>query len=269
MNAQIPITRSAANPIPKLVNKNTHVRIDCSSALNSTTGPWSLGWPDVYKIANVHVGSSYSTSNPDRVEWFELDSGQQDNMYGLSRLKLKPQYNGLLTSASRLLVKIHHFTSNATSTAALFFSKDSYPIDDANTANTTAVATAEIPVYKNDKSIYFDLRNSIDFRPRVVNTAILGTSDTNSTINPANNVSTFVTVSGAPTSFEPDSNMTYNIEYYLPRKDVLILAKDGSLSVKKGEPALDPKLPIINNSGLKIAEITVPPYPSLTFKEAE
>lgn len=269
MNAQIPISRSSANPIPKIVNKSSQIKIDCSTAINTTTGPWDLGWSDVYKIANVHVGATYSDTNADRIDWFELDNGQQDNMYGHAKLKLKPQYNGVLTSASRLLVKMHHFTTNASSTAALFFSKDSYPIDDANTANTQAIATAEIPVYVTDKGDSYDLRNCIDFRPVLSNTAVLTTTTASATINPANGVATFVTVSGAPTSFDPDSNMTYNIEYYLPRQDILIINKTGTLSVKKGEPALDPKLPIINKSGLKIAEITVPPYPSLTFKEAE
>ena len=268
LNAQIPISRTTAQPIPKVVRKNTHVGINCSTAINTTTGPWDLGWSDVYKIANVHVGSTFSVANPDRIDWFELDNGQQDNMYGHAKLRLKPQYNGVLTAASRILVKMHHFTPNVSSTAALFFSKDSYPIDDANTANNNAIATAEIPVYKTDKDIYYDLRNCIDFRPVLANTAILGTVGTYTT-NPANGTASFVTVSGAPMSFDPDSNMTYNIEYYLPRKDILLINKDRSLSVKKGEPALDPKLPIINKAGLKIAEITVPPYPSLTFKEAE
>lgn len=190
-------------------------------------------------------------------------------MYGHARLVLKPQYNGVLTTTSRILVKMNHFTPNASSSAALFFSKDSYPIDDANTANTQAIATAEIPVYYNTKGLAFDLRNCIDFRPVLVNTAALATTTATASINPSNGVASFITTAGAPTSFDPDSNMTYNVEYYLPRKDILILNKEGSLSVKKGEPAFDPKLPLINKSGLKIAEITVPPYPSLTFKEAE
>jgi hypothetical protein len=272
---QMPITRNTAQPTPKVVRKNTFVKIDCSTA--GTTGPWALGWPDVYKVANVHVGATYSTTNTDRSGWFELDTGQQDNMYNIAKLRLKPQYAGSLTSASRLLVKMNHLTPNATSTAALFFSEDSYPIDDANTANTSAIATAEIPLYTTDKGLIYDLRNSIDVRPYVANTAVLATTDTAATVNPSANSSTFFTaISGVgavsltgPVSIEPDSNMNYNIEYYLPRRDLVFVNGDGSLSVKKGEPAADPKLPAINKTGLKIAEIYVPPYPSLTFKEAE
>lgn len=267
MNAQIPVTRTTAQPIPKVVRKNTFVKIDCSTG--GTTGPWGLGHADVYKVANVHVGSTYADTNTDRSDWFELDSGQQDNMYNIAKLKLKPQYNGVLTSASRLLVKMHHFTPNSTSSAALFYSEESYPIDDANTANNSAIVTAEIPVYKNDKGIYYDLRNCIDFRPMASNTAVLATTAAAATINPVANAGSFYSTSGAPVAVEPDSNFSYNVEYYLPRKDVLLINSDGTLNVKRGDPAIDPKLPAINKSGLKIAEITVPPYPSLTFKEAE
>lgn len=268
MNLQMPISRSTALPIPKVSRENTIIRIDCSTA--GTTGPWSLGWPDVYQVSNVLVGSAYSLTNPDRVDWFELDNGQQDNMYNIAKLRLKPQYNGVLTAASRLVVRMNHFTPNASSSASLFFSEDSYPIDDANTANTNAIATAQVPLYKNDKGIIYDLRNCIDIRPVVANTASLVTGViTNSTINPAANSSTFLVTAGAPVAVEPDSNMTYNVEYYPPRRDIVFVNGDGSLSVKRGEPSLDPKLPAINKTGLKIAEIYVPPYPSLTFKEAE
>ena len=63
--------------------------------------------------------------------------------------------------------------------------------------------------------------------------------------------------------------MIYDVEFYLPRYDLFLINKDGDLDVKQGIPSLQPRRPAINKSGMQIAEIFVPPYPSLTFKEAE
>ena len=271
--AQIPIRRNTANPIQKVVNKNTNVKIDCSTHYNSSTGPWGLGVVDAFYLANVHVGSTAGTmfdeTNPDRKDWFYLDSGQTDDIYKHSKLIVKPQYASSLDATSTLLVKFHHFTANVTASQAGFFSVDSYPIDDINTSNTQAIQTAQIPVYSSVSGINYDLRNHIDFRPVFANTATYSTTAAGATINPANNSTTLVVGTGNPIAIEPNANFNYNVEYYLPRVDNLILNKDGALDVKQGTPAVNPVAPAINTSGLKLADIYVPPYPSLTFIEAE
>jgi len=271
--AQTPIIKSSASPIGKDVKKDTYVAINCATHSATTLGPWSLGLPDVYKISSVYVGASFANTNPDRKDWFVLDNGQTDAYYGLSQLKILPNYQSQLTSASRILVRFNHFTPNSSSSKAMFFSKDSYPIDDANTANTTAIATAEIPLYRSADDNFYDLRNYIDFRPVMANTAnssgqTLSTL-ANITINPANNQSVYYSTVGSKVALEPDSNFTFNVQYYLPRSDALLITKEGQLIVKSGAPSNNPKPPILNNSGLKIADIYVPPYPSLTFQEAE
>ena len=48
-----------------------------------------------------------------------------------------------------------------------------------------------------------------------------------------------------------------------------MINKEGALIVKTGAAAFNPRPPTLNNSGMKIADIYVPPYPSLTFQEAE
>lgn len=271
--AQIPIRRNTANPIQKVVNKNTNVKLDCSTHYNTFKGPWGLGVVDVFKLANVHVGSktgtSFAESNPDRSDWFYIESGQTDDTYKHSKLIIKPQYAGSLDATSTLLVKFHHFTANVTASQAGFFSVDSYPIDDANTENTQAIATAQIPIYTDTHSLSYDLRNYIDFRNVLAGTANVTPVIADATINPANNLSTFITSSGTSIMIEPNSNFEYNVEYYLPRRDILVLNKDGSLDVKYGIPSTKPQLPALNKSGIQLADITVPPYPSLTFSEAE
>jgi hypothetical protein len=272
LQSQIPSIRTTAVPILKDVKKETVIGINCASHYATTTGPWSLGMPDVYKITGVYVGASFANTNPNRIDWFEYDNGQTDQFYGLAQLKILPQYKSQITSASRMLVQFSHFTPNLTASQATFFSKDSYSIDDANTANTTAIQTAQIPIFKSTDGTNYDLRNYIDMRPVLSNTAnvyVAAAGLAGMTINPANNQSIYYSTASTKLAIEPDSSFTFNVEYYLPRADALLITKEKRVVVKSGAPAFNPKPPILNNSGMKIADIVVPPYPSLTFQEAE
>lgn len=270
---QIPLKRSGINPIQKVVNKGSAIKIDCDKHWNGTRGPWNLGITDVFKLANVHVGSTsglaYDDTNVDRKDWFYIDSGMTDDSYKHAKLVIKPQYAGSLGTGSTLLVKVNHFTANINSSKTGFFSVDSYPIDDANTANTQAIATAEIPIYVDPYSLIYDLRNHLDFRYVFANTANVTPVIADATTNPANNFSVYYTGGGAGVSVEPNANFEYNIEYYLPRRDLLVLNRDGAIAAKLGQPSVKPQLPGLNKSGITLAEIAVPPYPSLTFTESE
>lgn len=266
--AMIPVGRTPAQPIQKLVRKDVFVKIDCATHPATTTGPWCLGLPDVYKVSNVYFGSSYTIQNADKQDWFDLNPNQTDTHYGLSYLVLNPKYKGSLTNTSQLLVKLSHFEPDITSSQAGFMSIDSYPIDDTDPTNPNAIQTAEIPFYVDQTQNKYDLRNMIDFRYYLSATAVSTNVISSATINPATNFTTFYTPAGT-LGVEPDSEFIYDAEFYLPRRDALIINKDGTLVAKAGEPAIFPKAPQINKAGLEIAEIYVPPYPSLTFKEAE
>jgi len=267
-NLQMPLSKASALPIQKVPNKGIYVAINCASHWAGSAGPWNLGLPDVYSISNIYVGSTFDIANPDKTGWFQLNPNQSDTAYNLSQLNLLPQYKGYINSSSRILVKLNSFTANVSTTKAGFFSIDSYPIDDANTANTQAIQTAQIPVYNSVSGLIYDLRNWIDFRPVFANTAVVTNVFSSATINPANNNSVFVT-GGNPIAIEPNANFVYNVLYYLPRIDNLVINKDGTLDTKFGTPSLNPVPQSINTSGLKVATISVPPYPSLTFTEAQ
>jgi hypothetical protein len=266
----IPVSKPNARPIEKVVHKNTYIKIDCATNSGGTTGPWNLGLPDVYQIANVHFGASYSESNPDKSDWFDLITGQTDTHYGLSKLALIPKYNGNLTNTSKLLIKVNNFTANITSSKNGFFSVESYPIDDANPTNSNAIQTAEIPVYVDNTLTRYDLRNYVDFRFYMANTATVASTIGDATIDPIDNTTTFKKGNaGEQFAVAPGENFIYDVEFYLPRIDLFIINKDGSLDVKQGIPSTRPQVPALNKTGLTVAEIFVPPYPSLTFKEAE
>jgi hypothetical protein len=267
----IPVSRNNSTGIGKDVHKNTYVKIDCSNHPNGAIGPWCLGLPDVYSIANVHFGSTYSESNVDKKNWFELDNGQTDAYYGLAKLSFNPAYVGSLTSQSKLLIKLNHFTANITSTKSGFFTVGSYPIDDNSTANiNTTIKTPEVPTYTDNSLKTYDLRNAIDMRFFMANTANVAASIATATTNPILNPNTFVKGSST-TQVVPltEENVIYDVEYYMPRIDTLVITKDGNLDIKFGEPSLKPRTPTINKTGMPIADIFIPPYPSLTFREAE
>ena len=269
LNAQILLNRSTNTfQANKDIKKNRYVKIDCSTGGN--TGPWNLGLTDVLKISAVYYGTTYANTNADKLDWFKLDDGQADTHYNHGKLILKPKYKGNITSSTRLLVLLDHFSVNVDSTHAGFFSVDSYPIDNANTANTNAIQTGQIPYYYSSTTgKSYDLKNVIDFRPYKTITANSTTLVANATINPT--TSNTFTLMGTSSSkiIEPDTNFTYDVEYYLARKDLLVLNKDGDLAVKQGKSDIRPLTPSINKEGLVLAEISVPPFPSLSNKQAE
>lgn len=258
--ASYPVYRNQATAIPKVINKNRFVKIDCSNNSTNTVGPWDLGLTDVFNIRHVYVGTTYANTNTDRKDWFIPDNGQTTESYGHGKLVLKPQYSTQITSATKMLVELDYFTAN-TSASVGFFSIESYPIDDANTANTTAIQTIDLINYNIS-----DLRNYIDFRPVTHNTANSSTTIAGASINPVAN--TTYTVGGSGQYIiAPDTSFTADYEYYLPRYDLLALDSTGSFIVNKGVPATIPKTPFVENDQSAIAEIYVPPYPSATKRE--
>ena len=70
-----PVNRNQASAIPKIINKNVFVKIDCSNNAATSVGPWDMGHSDVHKIRHIYVGASYANTNPDRLAWFDLDNG--------------------------------------------------------------------------------------------------------------------------------------------------------------------------------------------------
>ena len=69
----------------KTLNANTVVKINCSTA--GTTGPFCLGFSDVYRIRKVvqKTGSAPTTltDGTDVTNYFVLDNGQKDTHYDL------------------------------------------------------------------------------------------------------------------------------------------------------------------------------------------
>lgn len=261
---QYRMRRSEARAANKDVNKDRFVKLYANA---STDNSWNLGLPDVYKIKHVYANNSGFTNNDsdEITNKFVLDNGQRDDYYDHSKLVLKPQYAGSFTD-EYFTVVVDHFSANLTNGVG-FFSVDSYSIDDANTANTTAITTAEIPLFTASDGVIYDLRDCVDFRGYKANTANSATTLGAATLNPAT-TDTFINYTTTYIA-EPDTNIQSDIEYYLGRIDLVVMNNTGGLNVIQGIPSEDPKTPKADVDVMTIATGFVPPYPSLSVREAE
>ena len=250
----------------KVLRKNTYIKIRANTNPGSTSGPWCLGIPDVIKLNAVYVNSDgdATVNSPNRLADFIIDKGQKDAYYDLAYIFSS---KALQKNAS-LLVCVDNFTIND-SEGHGFFTANSYPIDDANTANTNAIRTQEIPVYFSKKNgVSIDLRDSVDFRPYVIATANATANTVESaTLNPSNTAVIYVSANGSYLA-SPDTNFQTNLSYYLPRKDRIILTSDGLLKIVEGKSSVTPIPPIESPNSMTIGVVDIPAYPSLTPADA-
>lgn len=257
------ILRTQAVQAKKHINRDRYVKLYANTHSNYR---WNLGLTDVHSIKAVYHGTAnsndFSTSNRDLSRYFRLDNGQRDDFYDHATLILKPNFVNSINNNACLLVELDHFIAN-TSAGIGFFSVDSYPIDDANTANTAAIRTAEIPVYNG-----VDLRDVVDFRFRKENTANSAATINTATLNPAT-TNNFVLDSSGSYIIEPDDEFQADVTYYLGRIDLVAINPSGDLVVVKGEPSESPRTPPAEEDSMVICSAAVAPYPSLTVRENE
>ena len=257
----------------KAINKNRYVEINisdahASAALGNTVGPWPLGLSDGHKITEVRLSTgnaffSSTSGGTDVTSHFELDDGQRDNYYDHCKLRKKSSSSHSVANGNVYLVKLDYFTHD-TSQGVGYFSVDSYPIDDVNSANTTAIQTQDIPIYKSPQTgNELDLRGSLDLRPRITDTANSVTSLTNISRNPAVSVA-LVEPSGGLHFMPPNESLTSDIEFYMGRVDRVVCTDEGQFEVVKGTPDfIRPMEPPPRGDAMTIGLLNIPPYPSL------
>lgn len=268
--AEYQVQRSSAIEMKKEIRKNRFVRI---SGLNPglTSGTFGLGLVDVAKIRGIYVGTGFATTNPERSSWFTFDNGQRDSFYDHASITVKPQFKSKITAATDILVELDYFVVN-TVPGVGFSSIDSYPINDVTyLTDATKIHTAEVPRYFSKiYNSYIDLRNAIDFRPRKTNIsadAIL--PDNSATLNPVN-TSTAVFDVPATGQFilDADTQFQCDIEYYIPRVDLICMNKEGDVIIRSGEPDIIPLEPKNEQDTAILARIDVKPYPTVGTREA-
>ena len=222
---------------------------------NGKTGPFSLGYGDVYQIHAIYQSSNFSTaattSNTDVTSNYKFDNGQRDYAYEHATITPNPG----VTPTGRLLVVFDHFTHDTTQGVG-YFSVDSYPVNDSAASNTT-ITTATISQFRSPISgTLYKLRDCVDFRP--IKTA-------NTSLNPIDTGTYQVPVGGLhiPTSL---SDFDADLIYYKGRIGKLFITTLGAFGINNGKPAsknnsnptIPPKLP----DTLELAQLNIPPYPS-------
>ena len=254
------VAKTSASQINKTLKPDRFVIIDCSTA--GTSGPFNLGFPDVYQIKEVRVDTTPFTSNTqgtDVTSSFIFDNGQKDTFYDFGTITPKIG----LTASDYLLVRLDYFEPDFT-VGQGFFSVDSYPVNDSIVSSTT-ITTAQIPIYKSPVTGQeYDLRNQLDFRPVKAKTANDSTTVAGASSNPATSSGFNFDVNGMriPAAF---SEISYDYQFYLARKDVLYLDTIGRFKIAKGVSAAVPITPSIPDSVMPISVMTIAPYPSLSL----
>lgn len=257
--------RGSTVPISKQIKKNVYVAINCASHPATNTGPWSLGFADVFKINAIYVNSAntFQANGTNYAERFKFDNGQRDSYYDLASIS---NLTAQLTTQSRIVIDCDVFTYD-TSQGVGYFTANSYPVDDANTSNTSAIQTEQIPLFVGTDGISYDLRDCIDFRPYANNTANVLANSSNwvssATINPSSTLTFYV--DGSYGSFLPssDTNFETDLQYYLGRIDRAVIRTSGEFTVIEGVASENPAAPLEQLGSMTLGLVRVPPYPSL------
>ena len=172
---------------------------------------------------NMLDGSSYDvTSN------FLFDNGQRDNYYGHASIRLKP---GRPAVKGNLLVFFNHYAHGG---GDGYFNISSYSTENY----------ASIPKYTSTGGVTYNLRDCLDFRPKVRNAQ-------------ANFVLDYTYGSMIPTDI---GVFTTDYTYYLSRIDKLELLKDGTFEIVKGVSSLNPLTPADPDGALALATLKYEPY---------
>ena len=266
--------RANTIPIAKELKNSTYIRIQVNTHPAGASGPWCLGIPDVFRLNAVYIdengSNTYSSNNTNITGSFRLNNGQQDSYYGLAYISTRKP----IAPNSTLLISVDNFVStNVGGGGVGFFTAASYPVDDVNISDTTKIRTFQIPQYTSTIGTTIDLRDSIDFRPYAINTAIdSGSTANTATINPSSTLTLKTYGTGDANGVylvAPDSNYQSVVQYYLPRKDRIALTTAGEMLVTEGESSLAPVPPNEIPGTMTIGFATVPPYPSLTPTESK
>ena len=220
----------------------------------------AVSYSDVVKLNYVYEGSTTAPPNVDTAgnlisgtdvtSRFTFDDGQRDTLYDVSRIVLKPGFD---LPTGQLLASFDYFDHSQGD----FCVVDSY-------VHEAGVSADDIPTFNSSVYGITNLRDVIDFRPKVDTEAtITGFQDksiyTESSFNEF--TGTGGVVSSCPAS---DSNLSYTISFYqnqyLDRIDGIFLTKKGEFIVKEGNSSLNPSRPEGIDDAVPLTYLYIPAY---------
>jgi len=258
--------------INKTAEKNNFVKLNLDSHPVGTSGTYSLGVPDVYKLVQVlaYTANDYTTGEKDVTKDFRLNLGQKDNYYGLASITKKSSSTLNLSTYKYLTVKFNWFSNTSTS-GYTFSTVDSYPLP--ATENSTAAAgevyPQEIPLYQSEKYGITDLRDALDFRPYATRTATGNYISTSVAGVTSENPSNSEVVSHSNLTFPiPTETFTTDIQSYLPQGYRCTINANGDIVMKASAINERVSIQTPDPGEMTLATLIAPPYPSLASKAA-
>jgi hypothetical protein len=205
---------------------------------NTTPGNYDiLGKADIFELKAVYMSADTNTpattSSQNVTSRYTLDNGQRDNFYDIGRIQLK---TGQPAPIGRLLVVFDYFIHGSGD----YFSVDSY---------TGQVSYDRIPTYQS-RFESFELRDVLDFRPRV-------RDDGTSFVNDSGNNITGASLVEIP---RIGDNVRTDFDFYLSRIDKIYLDPKGAFGVVKGVSSLSPNSPRDPDDAMVLYELRIGPY---------
>ena len=260
-NIRIP----SATQINKDLDRDLYVKIytgnnvTVSASGNNTTGPWSLGIPDTFRLKNVYFGNT--ASNTDVTQHFYINSYNDGDVVRNAELRLLPGTDLAISNSQWLLAKFDAFDVNASEGFITINSYNDIIDDSTGYSNNTYINRLEVPEVLTSDGKYYDGIDSFDFRPFTTNTALYSTTVAGASVNPANTQSLSSDEKYFPV---PDSAITFDLDFFAGRIDRVVVNKNSTISVLAGAPDIaDLKEPKEPADSITISRMFVPPYPSL------
>ena len=163
---------------------------------------------------------------------FRTDNGQRDNFYDNGRVIFKTGQT--LPGNETVRVKYNFFEHG---TSGDFFSVNSY----RDLINAGFLTYEDIPTHKMRNGTTVELRNVLDFRSR---------KDRYD--------SDFVGGNAFVHALPRNGDLvTADVNYYLPRKDILIVTDNDELTYVQGEPNVIPQSPSTPDNAMKLYDFTL------------
>jgi hypothetical protein len=224
---------NAKEKVKSLVSSSIEINLQSGVEIETI----NLNKADIYRILKVEtfpavifgnsITSQTTGSGVDITDNYILDNGQRDTHYDLGRL-IKGKSVPFPAGPIRITFEYFEHSSGD------YFSVDSYP----------DLLYEELPTfYSKVTGRTVSLRDVLDFRPRVNDS---GTFD------------------GGTTSLSALPQRRYGVQcdfaYYLPRKDKIVLSKDGAFNLVLGVSADNPQLPATPDDTMPLFDVEYKPY---------
>ena len=200
------------------------------------------------------------TNSIDITSNYQVDTGMRDTYYDIGRISRKP---GIAPPTGELHIVFDYFTHGAGD----YFSVDSYPVG----TSTTSINYSEIPLYSAQRvdpdtispTGEYEMRDSIDFRPRVGDYTDTGAFTTGSkSITPFSFTKRDFEGTNASLVDVPkvDTTFSTSFDYYLPQNSALFLDSEGTFRTVSGAAGENPEKPPVIVDAMKLASFRLPQY---------